>query len=49
MAGPLTLEGSGGASLSCDIHIHTPAPKSYTNFLLCPFVLHIIFCELSRV
>ena len=27
--------------LSCDIHTHTPAPESSSNFLLCPFVVCI--------
>ena len=26
---------------SCDVHTHTPAKASSTNFLLYPFVLHI--------
>ena len=26
---------------SCDIHTHTPAQKSYTNFILYPFVISI--------
>ena len=25
-------------SLSCEIHTHTPAQKSYTTFVLYPFV-----------
>ena len=32
--------------MSSDIHNHTPAPKSYTNFLLHPFVLHV--CSTNR-
>ena len=26
--------------MSCDIHTHTPAQKSYTDFMLYPFLLN---------
>ena len=29
-------------ALSCDIHTHTPAQQSYTDFILYPFVIYAI-------
>ena len=34
--------------LSCHIHTHTPALKSYTSFLLHPFVLHLCSTDCLR-
>ena len=31
--------------LSCDIHAHAPAPESFTNFLLYPFLLQICYAN----